>query len=174
MLLIESLLVLQEFSLPKWFLPQSTSHDVVAFLHRFFPAFMNGSRSILGAFHTDPKVERETSLAEVVEGSKTVTLRVSSLIQSLMASKYVAPDPTEDSSADGLVAEALRIAKRHVDLSPDKREVCASVAATARLVSDPVALRKKDEDKYRHMWVLYLLGYVAARYLIGKTAKKSS
>ena len=48
MLLMEMVLILEEAPLPRWFLPYNTPCEIVAFMHRIFPAFMNGCRSITG------------------------------------------------------------------------------------------------------------------------------
>ena len=65
MLLIEALLVLQEFQLPGWFLPHHTAHDVVSTMHRLFPAFMNGCRCITTAFHVERKAVRVEALEKL-------------------------------------------------------------------------------------------------------------
>lgn len=48
MLLMEMVLILEEAPLPLWFLPYNTPCEIMAFMHRIFPAFMNGCRSITG------------------------------------------------------------------------------------------------------------------------------
>lgn len=172
MLLVESLLVIEEVQLPTWFFPQSTSHDLVAFLHRLFPAFMNGSRSILGAFHVDRKAEREEMLQRVLESYKATSLRASSMIQSLLSKRIVAKDAENGTvDSEGVIAHALAGIRRLVALSADSKEVARTVEEKAALIRDPVALHRadnKDENKYR--WVLYLAGYLAARFLLVKSS----
>ena len=46
--LLEMVLILEEVSVPVWFLPYNTSHEIVSMVRRLFPAFMNGTRCILG------------------------------------------------------------------------------------------------------------------------------
>lgn len=55
MLFAETCLVVEEFELPSWFLPYTTSHDIIVILHRIFPAFMNGGRSIMSVFSVNEK-----------------------------------------------------------------------------------------------------------------------
>lgn len=53
MLLIECLLVIEEWKLPSWFFPYYSTHDVISFIHRLYPVYINCIRCVMGAFHTD-------------------------------------------------------------------------------------------------------------------------
>lgn len=181
MLFVESMLVIKEAELPRWFLPQRTPHDVVTFLHRLYPALMNGSRSILGAFYEDPKLKREEKLQQIVEVSRANTLKAFSLMQFLLAGKIISKDEALKSSSDGIIADTLRAARKLVNLSADKEEVNRSVEAKAALIKDPIALRRRQEQdqpggrgRSRYMWVAYLGLYLAARFLFIKSASSSS
>ena len=171
MLLVETLLVIEEVSLPTWFFPQSTPHDVIAFLHRLFPAFMNGSRSILGAFHVDRKAEREELLQRLLDSYRATSLRASSMIQTFLSKKVVAKE-VENGAADseGVIAHALHGVRRLVTLSADSHEMQRAVEEKCALIRDPVALNRsdsKEENKYR--WVVYLAVYLGARYILVKS-----
>lgn len=172
MLLVESLLVIEEVQLPTWFFPQSTSHDIVAFLHRLFPAFMNGSRSILGAFYVDRKAEREVLLQKVLESYKATSLRASSLIHSLLSKKMLAKE-AENGIADseGVIAHALQGIRRLVALSADTKEVVRTVEDKAALIRDTAALHRADnKNEFKYKWVGFLVLYLAARFLLVKAS----
>ncbi|KAH8045373.1 hypothetical protein JL722_14268 [Aureococcus anophagefferens] len=49
MLVVEVMLLLKELTLPDWFLPQTTEHELVMLGHNLFPAYLNGCRCI-GAY----------------------------------------------------------------------------------------------------------------------------
>lgn len=65
MLLVEIILVLQEFTLPSWFLPSNTPYDCVANLHRIFPSYMNACRCVSGAYFVDRKANAVQSLGMI-------------------------------------------------------------------------------------------------------------
>lgn len=73
MLLIESLLLLEEWPLPLWFFPSYTAHDILSFMHKLFPAFINCARVVTGAFHVDKKdfvIKELKDIVEIAEKSK--------------------------------------------------------------------------------------------------------
>ena len=84
MLLLEMLLVVHEVQLPVWFLPDNTAHDLVAAMHRLFPAFMNGCRCITGAFYVDRKAVRVAALETLATSTKDLSMRVSSVTRALL------------------------------------------------------------------------------------------
>lgn len=174
MLVIESLLVIEEVPLPRWFFPYNTPHDVVAFLHSLYPTFMNGSRSIMGAFYVDTKAVREEALQSLIEASKATTLRASSLIQSILSNQNYLTQVGEDEAEGGIMANAIRAIRKCVALSPDRVEVGKTVLDRAEVVKDPVALRSRDDrlGPNRYFWILYMLAYGAARYLFIKSPKQ--
>ena len=79
MLFVETVLVLEEFELPSWFLPYTTSHEVVATLHRVFPAFMNGGRSIIGVFSVNEKEDTVRALELLDQAMAYVSLKASTM-----------------------------------------------------------------------------------------------
>jgi len=106
MLLIEMLLVLQEASLPSWFLPDTTPNDIVSVLHRLYPAFMNGGRCISGAFYVDRKAVRVVALEAVSNTSKEVTLRACSVARVVLAQKLDCADQEEDLLVEAQAADS--------------------------------------------------------------------
>mmetsp|Transcript_54593 Transcript_54593/g.108345 ORF Transcript_54593/g.108345 Transcript_54593/m.108345 type:complete len:332 (+) Transcript_54593:26-1021(+) len=65
MLVVEVSLVLQEVTLPEWFLPTVTEHEVVWLMHTLFPAFMNGCRSIGSYYYVDVDELTRTTLLNI-------------------------------------------------------------------------------------------------------------
>lgn len=80
MLLIEMLLVLQEVQFPDWFLPYHTPYEIVATMHRLFPAYMNGCRCVTGAFYYSKKDTRVKVLKELCDAAKDANLKVSNMV----------------------------------------------------------------------------------------------
>jgi hypothetical protein len=83
MLLVEMLLVVQEVPLPSWFLPDITPNDIITVMHRLYPAFMNGCRCITGAFYVDRKAQRVAALEAVLNSTKDMASRLSSVSHAL-------------------------------------------------------------------------------------------
>lgn len=72
MLVVEVSLMLQEVSLPEWFLPTTTEHEMVWLMHTLFPAFMNGCRSIGSFYFVDVDELTKTALLNL-RSSHTVS-----------------------------------------------------------------------------------------------------
>jgi len=106
MLLIEMVLVLQEAPLPSWFLPSTTPCDIVAALHRLYPAFMNGGRCVSGAFYVDRKAVRVVALEAVSNSSKEATLRACNLARVVLVQKLDRADQEQDLLAENQAAES--------------------------------------------------------------------
>jgi hypothetical protein len=83
-LLIESLLVLERWSLPTFLFPYTTAHDFVSLLRRLFPAFMHGCRTVLGSLYVDEKQERVILLNQVVDSARATVNGVSTVVHSEM------------------------------------------------------------------------------------------
>lgn len=81
MLLIESAFVLQNIQMPKWFLPQTTPHEIISTLHRLFPAFMSGTRCIISAFHVEPKDKRIDFLEPIVVSLESISTNMANVVQ---------------------------------------------------------------------------------------------
>ncbi len=73
MALVELLLVVKEVTLPSWFFPSSTPHDIVLTMHRLFPAYMNGCRCLTTAFYRDPKDQRVAALEYAAAATKELS-----------------------------------------------------------------------------------------------------
>lgn len=80
MLFAETCLVIEEFELPSWFLPYTTSHDIVTTLHRIFPAFMNGGRSIIGVFSENEKDDTMQALASMQQSASYVGSKLCAML----------------------------------------------------------------------------------------------
>jgi hypothetical protein len=78
MLVVEVSLSLQDVTLPEWFLPAVTEHEIVWLLHSLFPAYMNGCRCIGSFYYKDVEEEMRQALAALRESE-----RVSSMILSI-------------------------------------------------------------------------------------------
>jgi hypothetical protein len=59
------LIIMGENILPAYFMPSLTPHDLVMLMHRAFPVFMSGCRSIHGAFFVDSRKVRIDCLSEI-------------------------------------------------------------------------------------------------------------
>lgn len=81
MLLIEMLLLLEGYKIPVKLLPTNTTHDVISWLHKLFPAYMNGCRCIAGAFATDRKSLRVEGLKILLEQSKIICQKAGDISQ---------------------------------------------------------------------------------------------
>lgn len=81
MLMIEVLFVLQEVQLPSWFLPFYTPHEMISVLRRLFPAFMNASRSVVGAFYYNKKDIRVEALQKLADACANMKLRCENLTE---------------------------------------------------------------------------------------------
>ena len=101
-MLIEVLLVLQEFELPGWLLPYSTPYDIVATMHHLFPAFMNGCRCVTGALYVNHKAIREAALDRLCDGTRDLTMRVTGIARTLVLhSEEVLCDADDDGDEQG-------------------------------------------------------------------------
>ncbi|CAM9199641.1 unnamed protein product [Chrysoparadoxa australica] len=76
MLVVEVSLLLTpgEDTLPTWFLPSITEHEIIWVLHSIFPAYMNGCRSILGVLYVDVDKQTRDLLLALHEGHQDLLL----------------------------------------------------------------------------------------------------
>jgi hypothetical protein len=101
MLFVETCLVLEEFELPVWFLPYTTSHDIVATMHRVFPAFMNGGRSIIGVFSENEKENALAGLAQIQQSASYVGSKVSAMLMQVSSSAATGGNSSSRSGSGG-------------------------------------------------------------------------
>jgi hypothetical protein len=87
MALFEMLLVVKEVSLPTWFFPSNTTHDIVQTMHRLFPAYMNACRCLTSAFYRDKKDQRVAALDYISAAAKDLYADCNNLV--LLAEEYV-------------------------------------------------------------------------------------
>ena len=160
MLLVESLLVLEEFQIPTWLLQYYTAHDVVSLLHRLFPALMNGGRSIIGAFQVDRKANR----LEVLEALNATTQRVSLLTVGMVQDVLARQDGALESVRDeGIMAIALKSSREKVGAATS-----LTALESSNLIRDPSRLRrhlKKDESGAFFALVRNIVAYLALRFI---------
>lgn len=79
MLVIEVMLMLQEFTLPDWFLPSYTAHDIIVLLHNLFPAYLNGCRCIGGFLYVDLDEHTKQLLLALYQQNKDILQALSNL-----------------------------------------------------------------------------------------------
>jgi hypothetical protein len=100
MLFVESLLLLEEWQLPVWLFPYHTTHDIVSYLHRLFPVFINCTRVVTGAFHVDHRVETVKRLNDVVSIYHANMNATTAIFRKLEASVLRAKEQSQRRSID--------------------------------------------------------------------------
>lgn len=174
MLLAESLLIMQEVSIPVWLLPQNTSHEVVSLMHRLFPAFMSGCRCVIGAFVVDVKGRRVEALQEALLATKMLHSKFMTVAQeytdkiadAVRKQKGDAPDKSE---AVGTMAAALRIAQSRVD-----KNIVKAVQDKHALIREPGQLRKQERSGKAFELFRNLALYLLARFVLVKSSKAAN
>jgi hypothetical protein len=115
MLLIEALLVLEDVKIPTWVLPYNTAYEVICLLHRLFPAYMNVSRCILGAYHVDPAAVRLEQLQQLLDVVKVTSNKIGTSAQLLAlkckdaSTSLIKATQGDDSASGGLMGAALAV-----------------------------------------------------------------
>ena len=165
MLFVETVLVVEEFELPSWFLPYTTSHEVVATLHRVFPAFMNGGRSIIGVFSVNEKEDTLRALQLLDQSMSYVSTKASTMLLQIgntaMSGGGGGSDgdsggrtarrleaqaaEQEDIQQNGLIAAKMKRVARHVaagagNAAKTKAEV-ANIRRKEVILADPALLK---------------------------------
>ena len=177
-LLIEILLVLEEVQIPIWLLPYHTSHDVIAVLHRLFPAFMNGCRCIIGAYTIDQKEKRVEALTALSEASKESTQKLihitSMSLLTLVGNENDDDDDDDDSNSNkdvqvsnkksSILDKALNAIKRR------GKEYNASAVTTVKekldLIKDSKKLRNNEKSNSNYVLLGELFIYIIARFVL--------
>ncbi|RYH31796.1 J domain-containing protein [archaeon] len=182
-LLVEMVLVLQEATLPGWFLPAVTPHDVVTTLHRIFPAYMNACRCITGAFYQDRKAIYVAAIEMIANVTKDITIRCNSALrlcdaviqrsgnQETMIEGEDGEMVQAAQEEEGIVEKTLRDIRRQVGLSRDTEVVKERMEARIKLIADPKALVKLTNKETGSRWVMLrdLAIYLIARFVLIKT-----
>jgi len=183
MLLFESLVTLEDFILPTWFLPSNTAHEVISTLRRLFPAFMNGCRCILGAYYQDPIKLREAALRELTSASRAVSLKFHSLTQSaLLTAMYREAKAQKDGGreaplgyvgrGEGIVGIALNELSSRLDGSDESG--VAIVHEKVKLCADAELLLKQHRDGWGLTWLRNLAIYVVAIIIMSNYKSKQN
>jgi len=166
MLLIEMLLILEGNKIPVFLLPSNTSHDVISWMHKLFPAYMNGCRCIIGAFTVDRKGYRVEALRSLLEHGHTSIEKIESIAQhfsSLVSSKTGTKYGHSSGSSGGTVVAALLAV----------RERCQTSAAAQKVVADSIesiGKAKRIESPGKTVTITWLRNL--ALFLISRAAFK--
>jgi curved DNA-binding protein CbpA len=179
MLLLETLFKLEKVDLPTWLLPYNTTYDIISTMHRVFPAFMSGSRCIIGSFLVDKKGQRVELLSHLAAASKQVTERASSTaahhyesVSNYFRSAEVSGSLKSGNGSDvygpeeGVMQRALASLRSRVDGS-----VVKGVKERAALVQDARKLQQSMKRANPSWELLRNLGVYLVVYLVfAKTA----
>lgn len=185
MLMVEMVLVLHNIPLPSWFLPSYTSHDIIAVLHRIFPAYMNACRCVTGAFYVDRKALYVQCLDSISNVTKDLTMRCNNALQlceSITERYTLTHGNDQDESSEGtspkeeqagIMEKAMADIRRHVSHSREGRSGAMTKFMTERLavLKDPRALARqsvKKEEGGRLALLRDLAIYLLARFLLIK------
>jgi hypothetical protein len=195
MLLLESLFILKEVSLPASIFPQTTPFELITMLHRLYPAYMNGCRCVMSAFYVNIKERREKILEELANTTKDLTVKCSNISRSMeelvlevkdMHEKHERASTNshifdeegevEDEKSLGLIGkylkqrvEAYKRSKEGKDGSYEKR-----MQASLKLTENPKVLAdfmtKDRQNNVNSFWVVIrnIVLYCLARYLFFK------
>ena len=169
MLLVETALVLHERKLPTWFMSTHTSHDVVVWLHRLFPAFMNGCRCIIGSLTADRKtmyVDALTGLSSSASiMTKKLVLCAKQLHKTVEYTRTCVGGGRDHGRAElGVVAGALQGVEWRGE---DDGLVEGVVAASLKSINDPMHSRSAAKRWAAPLLLVRnIILYLGIRYLI--------
>jgi len=169
MLLVETVLVLHEYKIPTWFMSTNTSHDVILWLHRLFPAFMNGCRCVIGSLASDRKTMYVEALSEMSDSVTVMSKKLMSSAQQLHKSiEYMRSgrfDAKVSSRAElGIVMDALQSIESRCE---DSSHIENIVTASAKRVEDPVLSRRAaQKGSSPLLFVRNIALYLVVRYLL--------
>ncbi len=177
MLFIEVVLVLEEHKIPSWITSVYTSYDVITWLHRLFPAFLNGCRCILGAFVVDrrlvmvDKLESLHTRASMV-CSKSINVVHESVLdiqrqtQSLVNDSFTT---VQSNNNNGLMGNFLAAIEKRINHNSNK-EIITEYKQLLHTVSDPTGLQGKYIVKRQSLLLLLRnIGvYILIRWLFIK------
>lgn len=90
MLLIESILLIEEWKIPSFLFPYHTSHDILQWLHRLYPVFINCARVVTGAFHVDRRADVSKRLLEIWENVRSNKKHLVELAEQIRSAKISA------------------------------------------------------------------------------------
>jgi hypothetical protein len=84
MIIIEIYLMIEEIQLPIYFFPYHTPFDIINFLHKLYPALMNGSRCIYGSIYEDRKDIIVNKLMELFKCSTFIRQQTVTLVSNVL------------------------------------------------------------------------------------------
>ena len=199
MLFIEVILVLEEHKIPYWITSVYTSYDVMTWLHRLFPAFLNGPaiyltlllpahhvrtligcRCILGAFVVDRRIVMVDKLeclharASMVS-SKSINVVHESVLdiqhqrQALANNNLTA---VQTNSNTGSIGHILAAIEKRVNHNSNK-DIIMEYKQLLQTVSDPSGLQGKYIAKRQSLLLLLRnIGvYILIRWLFIKPTR---
>ena len=177
MLFIEVILVLEEHKIPSWITSVYTSNDVMTWLHRLFPAFLNGCRCILGAFVVDRRVVMVDKLESLhtrasMVSSKSINVVHESVLdiqrqtQSLVNDSFTA---IQSNNGNGLMGNILTAIEKRINHNSNK-DIITEYKQLLHTVSDPTGLQGKYIAKRQSLLLLLRnIGvYILIRWLFIK------
>ena len=168
---LEALFVLELEVLPHWLFPYTTAFDLIALLRRLFPAFMHGTRTVLGALYVDETAYRVASLSSLSQSSRSAAVAVRKVLNDTTQALTVSFGITSgveidgDEEMDGLVCTALADVHRRLGRKGDTA-AGATVASNAALLENSAKLRVRCRGSPG--WDLLLQGslFCAGRMLL--------
>ena len=185
MLLVEMSFVLQDHVLPLTLFPTTTPHEIVSTCHRLFPAFMSGSRSIVSAFHVEPKDRRIELFQPVLLTLKSNLTLVYSIVQkqidnienkllfqqlNSLGPKGILTDSIRHKlTGEGIMHRAERMAETRADLNTHK-----IIQDKLILINNSKKLHKND--KIESIWSVLrnFVLYYMVRIMILKFSTKDA
>lgn len=99
MLVVEVMLLLKELTLPDWFLPTTTEHELIMIAHNLFPAFLNGCRCIGAYLYVDLDLHTRQLLLALHEQNKDVLNVLRDLQASVAAGGTLGVEPAATPTA---------------------------------------------------------------------------
>lgn len=169
MLIIEVSLVLQQGSLPAWFLPQKTEHDIVWLLHNLYPAYMNGCRSICSFLYVNVEEQtRQLLLAlssqnqDILTVLRDIQVHIHSLAAGGAATAKGAGVPNVNAAAlKATTTGKLKELEQRMKLSREAAAIPSSASSLAANLKE-----NKKDGIMNSVWIMVLL-YFAFYYFFG-------
>lgn len=151
---------------PSWLFPSCAPFELVSFLNKLYPTFLNGSRCIINSFASDSKSVTIAAVSAVQSkmsdvGSKLIVLtKICRTRGPLFTSKGSSgPDPA--SPDEGSLCVLLDRMKTRVQYSSSASKAVEDIdSEVARFESNLAFVPPSFLDKYS--WMIYTLMYLAA------------
>jgi hypothetical protein len=152
MLLIESMLVILKYKPPVWLLPYTTPYDIVSFMHRIFPAIMNGSRATLNNYKKNPAAERATHAVELANAMQESVRSLTALAQAALDNPDLLLDRSESAKSLaggrllklGLVEDCARSVRRRLEFTGATAAINEDMEKLIRDLDNPRKLAAQE------------------------------